>query len=119
VENLLDNALRHTPEGGVIEVSWRCEAGRVVFSVADTGPGIPQSDMPHLFDPLFRGETSRNRQTGGVGLGLAIARRALLASGGDLAAHNRQGGGAEFRGWLPARSVPETPRRQDAKVSVV
>ena len=105
VENLLDNALRHTPEGGAIEVRWRCEAGRVVFSMADTGPGIPQCDMPHLFDPLFRGETSRNRQTGGAGLGLAIARRALLASGGDLAARNRSEGGAEFTGWLPARSA--------------
>jgi signal transduction histidine kinase len=105
VENLLDNALRHTPEGGAINVSWRCEEGRVVFSVADTGPGIPQSDIPHLFDPLFRGETSRNRGTGGAGLGLAIARRAMLASGGDLAAHNRIEGGAEFTGWLPARSA--------------
>jgi signal transduction histidine kinase len=102
VENLLENALRYTPPGGVIKVSWRCVAERVVFTVADTGPGIPAAEMPHLFDPLFRGETSRNRQTGGAGLGLAIALRALIASGGDLVARNREGGGAEFTGWLPA-----------------
>ena len=104
VENLLDNAFHYTPKGGVIEVSWRCDVDRVVFRVADTRPGIRPADMPHLFDPLFRGETSRNRQTGGAGLGLAIARRALLAAGGDLVAMNREDGGGEFTGWLPARS---------------
>lgn len=90
VENLLDNALRYTPEGGVIEVSWRCEADRAVFAVNDTGRGIHPDDIPHLFDPLFRGETSRNRQTGDAGLGLAIARRVLLSAGGDLVAGNRE-----------------------------
>jgi signal transduction histidine kinase len=104
VENLLDNAVRYTPAGGKIEVRWCRDRDRVVFTVADTGPGIAPSDMPHLFDPLYRGETSRNRQTGGAGLGLAIARRALLAHGGDLVAANRPTGGAEFTGWLPVYS---------------
>jgi signal transduction histidine kinase len=101
VDNLLDNAVRYTPSGGSIEVTWRGEPDKIIFTVADSGPGIDQSDMPHLFDPLYRGESSRNRQTGGAGLGLAIARRALLAHGGDLVAANRAGGGAEFSGWLP------------------
>jgi signal transduction histidine kinase len=102
VDNLLDNGIRYTPSGGSIEVTWRGEPDKVVFTVADSGPGIDLSDMPHLFDPLYRGESSRNRQTGGAGLGLAIARRALLAHGGGLVAANRAGGGAEFTGWLPS-----------------
>jgi len=101
VENLLDNALRYTAAGGRIVVSWRQERNRVVFTVADSGPGIAPQDLPHLFEPLYRGEISRNRQTGGAGLGLAIARRALRAHGGDLVATNRVEGGAEFIGWLP------------------
>ncbi|MGI8854958.1 MAG: sensor histidine kinase [Thermomicrobiales bacterium] len=101
MENLLDNALRHTPPGGEIVVRWRAESDRMTFTVADTGPGIAARDLPHLFDPLYRGEASRNRETGGAGLGLAIARRILRAHGGDLAAANREAGGAEFTGWLP------------------
>ena len=101
VENLLDNALRHTPAGGAITVRLARGAGSGHFTVADTGPGIAARDLPHLFEPLYRGEASRNRETGGAGLGLTIARRILRAHGGDLAAANRPAGGAEFTGWLP------------------
>lgn len=100
-ENLLDNAVRHTPEGGTITLRWRCDAGGVRFSVADTGAGIPPADLPHLFAPLYRGEASRSRQTGGAGLGLTIARRVLLAHGGDLVAANQPGSGAIFTATLP------------------
>lgn len=102
VENLLDNALRYTPEDGSVRVGCRPERGRALFSVSDTGPGIPEYDLPHLFAPLYRSETSRNRRTGGAGLGLTIARRILLAHGGDLTAGNRAEGGAVFTGSLPA-----------------
>jgi signal transduction histidine kinase len=101
VENLLNNALRHTPAGGSVKVSWRAEPDRLLFSVSDTGAGIAPCDLPHLFAPLYRGETSRNPQTGGAGLGLAIARSILLAHGGELTAANRANGGAEFTGSLP------------------
>jgi signal transduction histidine kinase len=107
VQNLLDNALRHTPTGGRIAVRWRTDNGRVSFVVEDTGPGIAAHDLPHVFDPLYRGETSRNADTGGAGLGLAIARRILRAHGGDLAAANREGGGAAFSGWLAIRGNGE------------
>jgi signal transduction histidine kinase len=56
--------------------------------------------LPHLFAPLYRSESSRNRQTGGAGLGLTIARRILLAHGGDVCVTNGAGGGAEVTGWL-------------------
>lgn len=115
VENLLDNALRHTPAGGRIEVSWHGDAERVTFTVADTGPGIAPADLPHLFTPLYRGETSRNPQTGGLGLGLTIARRILRAHGGELVAANRAHGGAAFTAWLP-RPAGEPSARQPAEV---
>ncbi|MBX5444851.1 HAMP domain-containing sensor histidine kinase, partial [Sphaerobacter sp.] len=99
--NLLDNALRYTPSGGQVRVTCRTEPSGVIFTVADTGPGIPAHDLPNLFAPLYRGETSRNRRTGGAGLGLTIARRILLAHGGDLSAANSQAGGAVFTGRLP------------------
>src|SRR5205085_10557861 len=98
---LLDTALRYTRAGGTITVAWRAAGGRVTFTVADTGPGIAPQDLPHLFEPLYRAETSRNRETGGAGLGLTIARRILRAHGGDLVAANGHAGGAEFTGWLP------------------
>jgi len=101
VENLLDNALRHTPQGGRITVGLNRQNALLVFTVADTGPGIAADDLPRLFTPLYRGEASRNRQTGGAGLGLAISRRILRAHGGDLTAANRAEGGAIFRGTLP------------------
>ena len=100
IENLLDNALRHTPAEGRIEVAWRLEPQRAVFTVRDTGEGIAPQDLPHIFTPLYRGEDSRNRRTGGAGLGLTTARRIMLAHGGDLAATNAAGGGAIFTGSL-------------------
>jgi signal transduction histidine kinase len=109
VANLLDNALRHTPDGGCIWVRWRHTSANLVFAVEDTGSGIAPHDLPHLFTPLYRGEASRNRQTGGAGLGLAIARRILRAHGGDLTASNRSGGGAVFTGTLPLQHAAPLP----------
>jgi signal transduction histidine kinase len=115
VENLVDNALRHTQAGGEIRMSWGMEGDRFVVRVADTGPGIAAQDLPHLFTPLYRGESSRNRQTGGAGLGLATARRIVQAHGGDLTAANRSTGGAVFTMTLPvdrpADSVAGTSQR--------
>ena len=102
IENLLDNALRHTPEGGEMRVGWRVSGNRVEIEVADTGAGIPEADLPRIFDPLYRGETSRNRKTGGAGLGLAIAKRILVAHGGDLTARNAPDAGAILTAILPA-----------------
>jgi signal transduction histidine kinase len=99
-ENLLDNALRYTPSGGSIRVQWRPEGNQLVFSVTDTGPGIAAADLPYLFTPLYRGDPSRNSNTGGAGLGLAIAQRILHAHGGNLIAANAIGGGAVFTGSL-------------------
>jgi signal transduction histidine kinase len=101
IENLLDNAIRYTPEGGCVRVVGEANGQGVSFSVSDNGPGIPPADLPHLFTPLYRGESSRNRRTGGAGLGLTIARRIIRAHGGDLQARNRDEGGAIFTASLP------------------
>jgi signal transduction histidine kinase len=101
VENLVDNAIRYTPPGGEVRVRWRADGTKLTFSVADSGPGIAADDLARLFTPLYRGEASRNRQTGGAGIGLAIAQRILVAHGGSLVAANRPEGGALFTGTLP------------------
>lgn len=101
LENLLDNALRYTPRGGIIWLRSLVNQDRYELVVEDSGPGIAPQDVPHVFEPLYRGEQSRNPETGGVGLGLPIARRILRAHRGDLMADNREEGGARFVAWLP------------------
>ncbi|MFC4104211.1 sensor histidine kinase [Paenibacillus xanthanilyticus] len=100
--NLLDNAVRHTPAQGRIEVRCRREGDRVLFAVRDSGDGFAAEELPRVFEPLYRGEHSRNRATGGTGLGLTIARRIVARHGGELAAGNDPDGGAIVTGWLPA-----------------
>lgn len=109
IENLLDNAIRYTPSGGQVRVECLQDHRSAVFSVIDTGPGIPPADLPHLFDPLFRGEESRNRRTGGAGLGLTIAHRILIAHGGELTARNGTPHGAIFTGTLPRANDEPRP----------
>ena len=99
--NVLENAVRYTPAGGRISVAWGAEGGQWRFTVADSGPGIAPEDLPRLFAPFYRGEASRNRATGGAGLGLAIAQRIMRAHGGTLTAANAPTGGAVFTGTAP------------------
>jgi signal transduction histidine kinase len=102
VSNLLDNAVRHAPPGGDVELRWACSNGSVGFTVWNSGDPIPPEDLPRLFEPLFRGDASRNTETGGAGLGLAIARHLIEAHGGTLVAENPAVGGALFAATLPA-----------------
>lgn len=101
VENLLDNALHFTPAGGHVRVNCQATSNGATFTIADDGPGIAPEDLPHLFAPLYRGDSSRNRRTGGAGLGLTIARRIIRAHGGELTASNGASSGAAFTGTLP------------------
>lgn len=100
IANLLDNALRYTPSGGSIRVRWEAASNGCRFAVEDSGPGFAPQDLPHVFDPLYRGDASRNRATGGAGLGLAIARRIFRAHSGDLTAANGPNGGAVVSGTI-------------------
>ncbi len=101
ISNLLDNAVRHTPVHGEIIVRCYKEGGQVKFSVRDTGPGFLPEELQRVFEPLYRGEASRNRSTGGSGLGLTIARKIVRRHGGELKAGNHPEGGALLTGWLP------------------
>lgn len=98
IANLIENALRY---GGNAEISLKDDAQRLVVEISDRGPGIPPEHLEAVFEPYRRLETSRNRSTGGVGLGLAIARETARRHGGSLSLHNREGGGLIARLELP------------------
>jgi two-component system, OmpR family, sensor histidine kinase BaeS len=101
--NLIDNALRHTPAGGNVTVSCRMVDHWVEYTVADTGDGIAAEHLPHLFDRFFRVDTARDREHGGSGIGLAIAKAIVEAHGGGIfAASDGAGRGATFTVRLPA-----------------
>lgn len=101
--NLLDNALRHTPEGGSVTVSCRRVEHWVEYAVADTGEGIAAEHLPHLFDRFYRVDTARDRHHGGSGIGLAIAKALIEAHGGGLSATSAgPGRGSTFTVRLPA-----------------
>lgn len=101
VRNLINNAVAYTPPGGRIGVSARSIAGAVAVSVADTGTGIGPADLPHVFDRFYRADRSRARETGGAGLGLAIARQIVVAHGGAITAESQPGQGSTFTFTLP------------------
>jgi len=98
--NLIENALRHTPNGTDVEISAAVEGRELVVEVSDDGPGIPAESLPHVFDPFVR-LSVKNDSKGGLGLGLAIARGLVEAHGGHIAAQRRSGGGTVFRFTLP------------------
>ena len=98
VRNLLSNALRHTPEGGRIDIRAFRQDGHVCVEVQDTGPGIPPEHLPHVFDRFWRGDPSRARETGGSGLGLSIARSLIHAMGGRIGVNSQVGQGSTF--WV-------------------
>lgn len=99
--NLLDNALRHTPDGGHIEVAGEARGGMVWISVADDGPGVPPDQRERIFERFYRLDTSRSAQTGGTGLGLAIVKELIEAHGGSIHVEDREAGGVRFRFSLP------------------
>ena len=101
VDNLVTNAVRHTPAGGTVTASCRTDGGDVVIEVADTGSGISAEDLPHVFDRFWRAEKSRSRQTGGSGLGLSIVRKLAEAHGGTVTATSTLGTGSTFVLRLP------------------
>jgi len=99
--NLLANALKYVPANGQVRVTVEPKAGGVEVAVVDNGPGVPEADLPHLFDRFWRGEKSRARASGGAGLGLAIARQLIEAQDGTITAANVPGGGLRVAFWLP------------------
>ena len=101
LDNLIDNALRHTPSGGAVRIVLERAAGGVRVRVSDTGSGIAASDLPHVFDRHWRGAAS-SRRAGAGGLGLAIAQRILALHGGRVEVESELGRGTCFSFSLPA-----------------
>ena len=100
IENVVRNAVKYSPPGGQVEVeAIERPAGRLLLRVLDRGPGVAEEDLPHIFEPFFRGV--RDSVDHGFGLGLAIARRAIDAHGGSIAITNREGGGLAVEISLP------------------
>jgi signal transduction histidine kinase len=111
LENLIDNGLRHTPEGGRVEVRVATNGSRVAVVVADTGCGIAEEDLPRVFDRFFRSEEGN----GGTGLGLAIAMRVVELHGGSIAVRSSVGSGATFEFDLP-RADPSGTREENVMI---
>jgi two-component system OmpR family sensor kinase len=104
VDNLLVNAVRHSPEGGEVDVRVRAAGTEAIVEVGDHGPGVSGEEAARIFEPFFRADSSRARSTGGAGLGLAIVAAIARAHGGAVGVRENDGGGACF--WL---RVPINP----------
>jgi two-component system OmpR family sensor kinase/two-component system sensor histidine kinase BaeS len=107
ISNLIGNALRYVPANGRVEIAVRSSAQAVELAISDTGPGVPEADLPKLFDRFWRSEKSRSRAEGGAGLGLAIARQLIEAQGGTVSASNLHGGGLRVAFRLPSSTNEE------------
>jgi signal transduction histidine kinase len=105
--NLLDNALKYTPEGGAVTITAGRETGRPVVRFRDTGIGIPPEEQGRIWERLYRGDKSRSQR--GLGLGLSVVKAVVEAHGGTAAVASAPGQGAEFTVTLPAGNPPVTP----------
>ncbi len=103
VQNLLDNAVRYSPEGGRISIKAAFEGENIVISVSDTGPGIPKTEQERIFERFYRTDSARSRDLGGTGLGLSIARHLAEAHGGKILVRSDVGSGATFTVILARR----------------
>ena len=101
VYNVIDNAIKYTPRGGEVSVEVSRNGKRALISVHDTGIGIPQEDLPHIFDRFYRVDKARSRETGGTGLGLSIVKQIVLLHGGDITAQSEESKGSTFIIELP------------------
>jgi signal transduction histidine kinase len=105
IENVLRNAVRYSPQGAQVDVAVERSNAGLTVSVRDQGPGVPESEVERIFEPFYRVAESRDRDTGGEGIGLAITSRVMRAHGGSASADNRAGGGFEVRLSLPRAAL--------------
>ena len=120
VENVVRNAIRYTQEGSAVEIELKSEtrgAREAVLRVSDSGPGVPSDSLDKLFQPFYRLDDARGRQTGGVGLGLAITERAVRFHGGKVSALNRPQGGLVIKIRLPMIASEQITARISPAVS--
>ncbi len=101
LDNLVDNAVKYTHGGGEIRVSWRKAGSHVQLEVEDNGPGIPERDLPRIFERFYRVDKARSRELGGTGLGLAIAKHLVQGMNGSIKVRSQVGRGTTFTVILP------------------
>jgi len=105
IVNLVDNAIRYTPDGGKIDVRLRTEDGQATLVVSDTGIGIPMQSLPLVFDRFFRTDQARSRESGGTGLGLAIVKAICGAHDGTISIESVEGKSTTLRITLPVLNL--------------
>src|SRR5439155_21745995 len=111
LSNLVRNALRYTPEGGLVSIRASQDGPVVRSAVEDTGIGVATGRLDRIFDRFYRGDDARDRESGGAGLGLASVRELLDAMGGTVAAESVPGEGSQFSFTLPLAPEADAPRR--------
>jgi len=117
LQNLLDNAIQYTPAGGEITVSAARKDGEVIFTVADTGIGIPQAEQPRIFERFYRVDVARSREVGGTGLGLSIAKHLVEVHGGRIWVESEVGRGSQFHFSVPVFDAERAALRGAGRVS--
>jgi two-component system phosphate regulon sensor histidine kinase PhoR len=111
LQNLLDNAIQYTLPGGKIVLSAEANNEEVIFTVADTGIGIPQADQPRIFERFYRVDVARSREAGGTGLGLAIAKHLIEGHGGRIWVESEVGVGSKFHVSVPVFDAERSAAR--------
>jgi len=111
--NVVSNAIKYTPEHGMIHVECAARLTEAVVTVTDTGIGIPEADLPRIFERFYRVDKARSRKMGGTGLGLAIAREIVEAHGGRITIKSGKGRGTTVRVLLPIYGTPETEEKKE------
>ena len=115
LQNLLDNAIQYTPAGGEIKVSAGVADSEVVFTVSDTGIGIPQAEQPRIFERFYRADVARSREVGGTGLGLSIAKHLVESHGGRIWVQSEIGQGSQFHFSVPIFETKRQASRNGSK----
>jgi signal transduction histidine kinase len=105
IANLIDNALKYTPEGGVVRLSVKQDNSALSVEVSDNGIGIPADDLPRIFERFYRVDRSRSRDMGGTGLGLSIVKHIVQAHRGTIEVSSKPGQGTRFVMRFPRASL--------------
>ena len=118
IVNLIDNAIKYTPEGGEIEIRVRPSQNTAVLEVVDSGVGISAESLPHLFERFYRADKARSRNSGGAGLGLAIVKAICSAHGAEIKIVSSEGRGSSFSVELPLTAPAADPQILGGGVAV-
>ncbi len=107
LRNLLENAIRHSPENSAIEINVTSEGDHTLLRVSDRGEGIPETDIERIFERFYQVDRARSKRFGGTGLGLAIVKHMVALHGGKIWAEDRTGGGTVFTVSFPPNPSPD------------